>query len=1783
MSHTSERSKGVKSSMENITLNIPSGTNTTNLGELCTKRSSIKGQITKFSNFIDQFAENKNLTRAEYHTVTTRLDKFRETSIKFEDLQTHIESLNSSSLDAELEVREEMENNFALLTGIALSILDTYESKKNDAQCKSESLSVKSCCNHKPIGFKLPILKISNFDGTYYKWLEFRDTFTSLIHNSENIEPIHKFHYLNSYLEGEASRVISNLEVSAANYEEAWRLLCERYNNEKQLITNHLNSLCNIQSVPRDSSKSLRFLIDHVSKNLRALNTLGEPTESWDTLVIHLVSAKLDNSTSFKWEEHKNSFEKSPTLKDFFQFLKGRADILESIQNNKNERQVNVKNNLYSSFPKAEKSHTKSFAISAAAGPSSFMCVLCNGSHRLYDCASFLAKSVEDRTSEVLRLKLCLNCLRKGHSSRQCRLGPCSICKSKHNTLLHRESSQAVNTTNVHTTVCPDFEEAQGSESNDNLVTMTVSTSNSVLLSTAQVVVYNPITNEHLTVRALLDSGSQSSLITDSLKNKLNLTPQPTQVGILGIGNIISSNSMQRCSVKIKSHNEQYETNLTCLVLSCISTNLPNKTFNMKRLNIPTACKLADPTFNISAPVDMLIGADVFWQLIESEQINLGPNQPIMHKSKLGWLLAGPLSTKSYLRNDSVHCNLSIEKNTSVISNETLNDNLCKFWEIENIPQPVDQKTEEEIECENHFQMNTIRNEEGRFCVKLPLLAEPDCLGDSFKLAKKQFFALEKRFAKNPELKKSYSQFIQEYSALGHLSESEVLVPEQSYFIPHHAVMKPSSESTKLRVVFNGSAKTTSGYSVNDIQMVGPTIQDSLFNILIRFRQYAHVLSGDIEKMYRQVLIQDSHRDLQMILWRNHETDPLKSLRLNTVTYGYSSSSFLSTRCLWQVGEEHVDPKIKQIIQKDFLVDDLLTGCDSLEELVYIKKTIENALSACCFNLRKYRSNSPSVLVDSCNNQQNLMISSSSHTLGVGWNPNDDCINFPNSYEINEKHVTKRSILSDSCKVFDPLGLLSLLTIKPKILIQKLWVNKIDWDEPVPQEICQSWISFVENMKHIQTLQIPRHVLSKSPVMIELHCFCDASQNAYATCIYLRSVSESGDVTCRLLCAKARVASVKPTTIPRLELCACLLGAQLAGAVCRTLRCVIDRKIFWTDSSIALSWLSMRFDKLKTFVANRVGTILELTSGSEWRHVPTQFNPADLASRGIDASKINDNKLWWNGPTFLCKPETLWPSANLNKTHPKNDLPEIKVNIISCEQNPKQNAIDFDRYSKLKFLQRSFAYVLRFIHNCKNSSMKRIGVLQPEELSLSFEGLVRLSQEESFNKELAILQSNKALCSKSPILTLSPYLDEKKILRVGGRIDSSCYTYEKRHPVLLHAKHRLTKLLFQQEHLRLLHAGPQLLLSSIREIVWPIAGRDLARTTARQCVVCRKASGKTTTPIMGMLPKQRVNPDYPFASTGVDFAGPFLITDRKGRGCKISKCYLCIFVCLRYKCLHLEAVSELSKDAFILSLRRFISRRGKPTEIFSDNGRNFVAACREISEFLKCRADDIASFSAEEGIKFKFQPAYAPHFGGLWEAGVKSAKFHLSRILGNTHLTFEELATLFGQIEAVLNSRPLCPLSPSPDDYQSLTPGHFLIGRPLMSLPSQNLEQAKISRLDRYQRLELLRQHFWNRWQREYVAELQQKHKWRVPSKPLREGDLVLLKEENTAPMHWKLGRISALFPGRDDVARVAEVKTTTGTYRRGVKYLCPLLDPDDDHTLEPAASKAREDVPAHH
>lgn len=1690
-----------------------------NIKTLNHKRGSIKSRICIFENYLNKIIDNKNSENFIFENsiiieLEHRLFNFDKILEDFERLQNDIEMLEDNP-QQDITLREEISSKYYKLV----------------SQCKNliAELSKNQIAISPPIvaqsNVRLPAISLPRFDGSFDNWLEFRDSFNSLINKNTNIELIQKYQYLKSSLTGNAANLIKSLPVSEANYETAWELICNRFNNKNSLVFNHIKAIFNSPKLHMSTSKCLRSLIDETTKNLRTLKGLGLPTDHWDVLIIHLLSEKLDSDTLCKWEEYKFG-EDLPTFESFRLFLESRAQWLEAL-----ESHSKCKDNKYlkKNFNTSNQQPSRSFAAYA------LNCSMCNNSHKLYNCKEFLALTPENRYQTAKSLKLCLNCLESNHYTKKCFKRGCMKCSLKHNVLLHFENK------------C----EIQEESSKDKTIAMSSYENNGhdVLLSTAVVNVFDNNGKTH-TCRVLLDSGSQSNFICSDFCQKLKLTTKRIEMSVTGI-NQISSVVHSLCNLKFNSRINNYSANISCLVVPKICTKIPHTSINIKNLHIPSHIELADPSFNISSKIDMLIGADLFWDLICNGHISLGNKLPILHSSRLGWIVSGAISSTNM---KSTICKVSINN---------LKEQLSRFWELEECAE-LKILSPQEVACEEHFINNVKRDFDGRFIVSIPLLEDISILGDSRQIAEKRFYSLERKLNSNNSFKLQYHDFIKEYINLGHMTQVDPQLNKVMVFLPHHGVIKEESITTKLRVVFDGSVDTTSGRSLNSIQMVGPTIQDDLFSILIRFRQHKYVITSDIAKMYRQVVVNSKQRNLQCILWRFNSSDPISVYCLNTVTYGTASASFLAIRCLKQLSieSENSFPSAAKIIASDFYVDDLLTGFDDFELAISTCRQIDDILKSGGFELRKWNSNNYEILNKLSGSNCNDCVldfglnGENTKTLGLLWSSYKDVLTY-NIKNNSLSSITKRNILSSISQIFDPLGLLSPCTIKAKMLLQLLWLKQLDWDDVVPTDIQNEWLSFYNELIHLNNLKINRQVTCNGFASLELHGFADASEKAYGACVYIKSCFENGSSSIQLLSAKSKVAPLKPQSIPKLELCAALTLSKLISKIKRALTIDINEIYLWSDSTIVLNWIQTPPHTLKTFVANRVNEIQSLTSNAKWQHVSSKDNPADLISRGVNPSDLLNFKLWWNGPQYL----SLYSNNLESNIEYLEDLPERKSFQMSF-QILKEPFDLFNKFSNFKRLQRSLAYCLRFKNNCLIKKEERqIGHLTIKELENVIIILVKLIQGQMFYAELKVLKFDKDLNKNSKIINLSPFLDENGIIRVGGRLSLADLSYDKRHPILLPKGNRFVDLMFMHEHLKLGHAGPQQLLYSIREKFWPLSGKNTAKRIVHSCIKCFKVKPKVIIPRMGDLPKNRISPSLPFFIVGVDYAGPFFIKDRKGKGYKISKAYVALFVCFVTKAIHLELVNDLSKDAFIAALRRFMGRRGKPLEIHSDNGTNFVGANNDLKEFYKflnSQSLKISEKLSNEGISWKFIVPHSPHLGGLWEAGIKSMKFHIKRVIGLSKFTFDEFYTVLVQIEAILNSRPLYASSNDPNDLNPITPSHFLIGRNLTSTADPNLYIPE-KRMSKYQFLQHIRRGFWSRWSKEYLNNLQTKNKNLLDNLSPSCDTIVLLKEDNLPPLYWSIGKIVELHSGLDGRCRIVSVRTKHGIVKRALSKICPL------------------------
>ena len=699
--------------------------------------------------------------------------------------------------------------------------------------------------------------------------------------------------------------------------------------------------------------------------------------------------------------------------------------------------------------------------------------------------------------------------------------------------------------------------------------------------------------------------------------------------------------------------------------------------------------------------------------------------------------------------------------------------------------------------------------------------------------------------------------------------------------------------------------KASSGVSLNDLLLVGPTVHPPLLDVLLRFRLHRIALTTDVSKMYRAIKLD---RDLHRFVWRQDPSQPLQDFRMTRITFGVSASSFAANA---SVKQNAVDfaleyPQAASVVENSFYVDDGLTGADSIEEAIQLQKQLQDLFSRGGFLLRKWNSSEASVLEHI---SPELRDSQCLHTipdpdeytkaLGIQWNSGLDHFRLTVAKLPNTKDLSKRLLVSDIAKTFDVLGWFSPAIIKIKILLQRIWELKIEWDDTLPSEIKDVWLQWRGELSVLSKKHIPRCYFPKQShiAAVELHGFSDASEEAYAGVVYLRMTDSSQGVHVSLVPSKTKVAPIKRHTIPRLELCGALLLAQLLHHVQQVFHIPINCIYAWTDSTIVLSWLVGNPRRFKTYVGNRVSHIMELIAPDRWNHVSGTDNPADCASRGLFPSELLDHHLWWNGPTWLRLPSHNWPQqSDLPPSEPSDEERQICYLVLA---NPIDPIIPLDQYSSFNRLKCVTAWILRFIENCRNR-LRREGLtihLSVEELIKAENYWMSLVQKEYFALEISSLRKTQIFITQVHYLPFTHFwtqvvsfgsVEEYKML--------NCHTLHSIPSFFMENTRTHNLSSHQKEHSRLLHAGPTAVAASLSRRYHIVGCHRSVRLITRKCITCRRTSAKPRNQMLGQLPIERITPDSVFERVGVDYAGPFYIKYGSIRKPTIVKAYVCVFV-----------------------------------------------------------------------------------------------------------------------------------------------------------------------------------------------------------------------------------------------------------------------------------------------
>ena len=774
---------------------------------------------------------------------------------------------------------------------------------------KTETKS-KECINtfSHSLPSNLESIALPVFSGFIPEFRSFIELFNELVHNNPAFSDIQKFLFLRSKLKGDALAVINDLEILASNYTLALNTLQEAFASQRVVATYYINELLNFnKNYPK---ASLQKFLDINKSCCNALSKLSHKNLS--DLILFVLSYLNLNSNVRKEFDHVCTNDDNATTTNFFNFVNLRVKS-EKINEICNRPIITDK--------------SKSF-ISQETFNS---CICCQKQpfHFLMYCDRYLKMNQKQRFYFVKNNDLCVICLRKNHN-------PCpstKTCKhcndSKHNSTLCRKLSSSTLT--------------KGASNEEQKKTLSCFQNNKptkkqILLATVRAYARNSF-GQLVKLKGILDPGSQSALLTQTSLNKLGLSVTPVKGSVSGLGGIASPlrGSTQFTLYGTHSRAQANQDGLTvhANVVNSITSNL--LTSDLPKKNFKNTFKhfLADPNFIKSEPIDFLLGAQEFCELLPTRQQRFIKGEPSLLLTKWGYVVMGEI-------NSAPSVNEHTFLTTTTDPDNDIDFSLKQLFEVSESNETTNSKAiEEHVFVENHFLNNYKRRQDGSYVVKYPMKPEASPIGVNNLAVEKLFLRQEKHLSsKHPKVKENYDNFLQQYQNLGHMVPTSLT---KGYILPHHAVFKTNAGSdNKIRVVFNASAKDNFGQSLNDKIYAGPTLHKDIPDILFKFRLKQVAISADVEKMFRGFYIHEDQQNLQQILWRRSPSDNLQCYRLTTVTYGINASPWLAMRCLQQLAADEKEryPLAAQVIQENFYVDDLVYSTDTIEEAVELKQQL---------------------------------------------------------------------------------------------------------------------------------------------------------------------------------------------------------------------------------------------------------------------------------------------------------------------------------------------------------------------------------------------------------------------------------------------------------------------------------------------------------------------------------------------------------------------------------------------------------------------------------------------------------------------------------------------------------------------------------------------------------------------------------------------------------------------------------------------------------------------------
>ena len=1671
---------------------------------------------TELLNSLADFPTSQHRNDTQVNVLKSKLLKQKELLSSCEAANKELMSTIKSQDDEKREISWELELHTSLTK---------WENEVNNRLLEAaENIPILNSTPNTPrahSSVRMEKIKFESFQGDIRKYPRFKEEF--LKHIKTLHRPEDEAFVLRSYLNDSVKAEIENLDEDAVAI---WDRLDQRYGSQRKLVDTILNDIKQLRAGRQDSPERVLKMIATVEKAFFDLKRMGHEHQINNAIMISKIEEIMPTEMKREWvkivvDENDTDIGSNEfgNLLNYLLKCKRRIEYEES-----DLRRTTLSSSVHFA------TNTSNSILADDENQKRPWCWMHPGQtdHPIWKCKAFIDLSPAERLKVVRENQACFVCLLQKHSARNCpRDFKCKVenCGGRHHYLLHGE------TTNARTFLSNEI-------------------GNTVHLQIQAIEAGNGVGSSGK-LNVLWDSGSTVSFITFAKARELHLKGEAVKLEVEKIGASKEFLESKKYSLTLVNLNEK-KVQIEVLGIEKVSSMLGSiklKDVNKVFPNLNTR-EFSGPESN---EVHCLIGLD--YASLHPQTIDSKDNLVVV-KNVFGTTIGGSYNPHGNSSNDNnrIHCQ------SNFINASRLED----FYAIEQLGiecQPKcgnckcgtchlggkNMSIEEEKEAEL-IEHNLLYDADQKVWIAgYPWIKDPQILHDNRFAVQKLLEATERRLLKNKANAVIYKEQIDDMlnrKVCRIVSENELnSYNGAKYYMAHHAVLKPDSKSTPVRIVFNTSALFR-GISLNDCYAKGPDMLNNLMGILLRFRENKIGIAADIRKMYHSIQIPLADQMTHLFLWRNLDLNLKPQVYAMTcLNFGDKPSGAIACIALRKTAEmfAEISSRATEMLKNNTYVDDILDSVHSDADATEVIDGATKILLNGGFHVKEW------IL-----SFQDLDIGETVHVLGMEWNVKQDELvcRGPDISERSDTIITKRVVMSQIASIYDPLGLVGPIVVKAKIFLRKLWILKVNWDDELSNSLKQEWHTIRNSLLSVNKLRVPRCLnITGTHSLPALVLFFDGSEEAYGTTAYIRWQVDDDKFHSDLIASKNRVAPLKKANIVRLELSGALLSKRLRCFIQKESRYTFQKIYHIGDSEIVTAMVRKESYGFNTFAANRIGEIQRETCTNEWYWIPGDRNIADWVTRGKLSSDLTLSNAWKNGPDFLCLPESEWPIQQVPSVTALPETKKATVNFIKETFAPVETLalrIDINRFSRLQFLYGVTARMLKLykVFSSRNdATTDTLNKILPSDMKEAEQFWIHDAQKK-FDLE-----------NMTPSLVKLNPKGVNGIIVAGGRVKRwNNMTLNNCEFILLPKDHRLSYLVVHNAHEEVGHLRKEATVAFVRTRFWIIGISNIAKGVCSSCVICKRKNKQTTTQIMGTLPIERLQPSPAFDSTGVDYFGPFAIkgeVQQRVRG----KCFGVVFTCFASRAVYTDISQDYSLDSFMQTIRRFGSRHGWPRKIFSDRGSQLVAASKEIKDVIESfNEDDIQQLCRKFATEWHFSPPDAPWMNGTTESMVKAVKKAIQITIGDQVLKFSELLTVFYECSELVNRRPIGKLPSEIQDGTYLSPNDLLLGRSTNKAPQGPFdESAKLQK--RFQFIQTLVDQFWKRWTSGYFPTLVLQKKWHHLSRNMQIDDVVIMKDKNALRDQWKIGKIIHVLPNDDGVVRRVVVRYATKTLLKNGLY----------------------------